>query len=30
MTTGITGQKTCTLRTDENYDATWHQWAGKG
>jgi hypothetical protein len=30
MTTGITGQKTCILRTDEKYDATWHHWAGKG
>jgi hypothetical protein len=30
MTTGINGQKTCILRTDEKYDATWHHWAGKG
>jgi hypothetical protein len=30
MTTGITGKKTCILRTDEKYDATWHHWAGKG
>jgi hypothetical protein len=27
---GITGKKTCILRTDEKYDATWHHWAGKG
>jgi hypothetical protein len=30
MTTGISGQKTCILRIDEKYDATWHHWAGKG
>jgi hypothetical protein len=30
MTTGITGQKTCILRTDENSDTQWHHWAGKG
>jgi hypothetical protein len=30
VTTGITGQKTSKLRTDEKYDATWHHWAGKG
>jgi hypothetical protein len=30
MTTGINGQKTSTLRTDEKYDATWHHWAGEG
>jgi hypothetical protein len=30
MTTGINGQKTCILRTDEKYDANWHHWAGKG
>ena len=29
MTTAITGQKTCVLRTDEKYDAKWHHWAGK-
>jgi hypothetical protein len=29
MTTGITGQKTCILRTDEKYHVTWHHWAGK-
>jgi hypothetical protein len=30
LNTGVTGQKTCILRTDEMYDATWHHWAGKG
>jgi hypothetical protein len=30
ITTGITRQKTCILRTDEEYKATWHHWAGKG
>jgi hypothetical protein len=30
MTTGITGQKICTLRRDEKCDVTWHHWAGKG
>jgi hypothetical protein len=30
MSSGIGGQKTCILRTDEKYDATWHHWAGKG
>jgi hypothetical protein len=30
MITGISGQKTCILRTDEKYYATWHHWAGKG
>jgi hypothetical protein len=27
MTTGINGQMTCILRTDEKYEATWHHWA---
>jgi hypothetical protein len=30
MNTGITGQKTRILKTDENSDATWHHWAEKG
>jgi hypothetical protein len=30
MTTEISGQKTCILRADEKYDATWYRWAGRG
>jgi hypothetical protein len=29
MSTGINGQETCILRTDEMYDAKGHNWAGK-